>query len=486
MNVTVAPELDDHGGGSVADEPAFESRGIDYIPASERRGKPSDLAWMWAGGLFNIEFVVYGALLIGFGLRFWQVAVVILVGNLSYLITGIASLLGPQAGTAGFAINRAAFGPRGANLLSAFNWCTQVGYEIIGLVIIVECGKALLTKVGVHVDDGVTVALVVVAAALQLMLPLFGHRMMLQVLRWMVAPFIVIFIVLTILTIGKAQLGAGTNGSWATMLAALAFVLSSGGFSWVTNASDFSRYLPKDTNQTRIVWAVALGGCIPTALLMLLGAALATGVKGASGVTTMTSAFSGWFAWPYLIFAIVQVLAINSLDLYTSGLTLQSIVPRIKRWQCVLLDTVIAGLLTAWAVFDAGFNNFINDFVLFVLIWLAPWVAIYLLDFFMRRQKYDSVSLLETGKGLYFGKDGVRWNAIVAQGCGMVAAALCLNAYPAWESPVTNATNGADFSVFAGVLVGGGLYYLLSRKLIAQELIETEAAPDPDAVFSSS
>jgi len=34
-------------GGSVDDEPAFESRGIDYIPYSERRGRPIDLAFMW-------------------------------------------------------------------------------------------------------------------------------------------------------------------------------------------------------------------------------------------------------------------------------------------------------------------------------------------------------------------------------------------------------------------------------------------------------
>ena len=63
-------------GGSVADEPLFETKGIDYIPLAERRGTPLDLAWMWAGALFNVEYVVYGALLIvafglGSGRRWW-------------------------------------------------------------------------------------------------------------------------------------------------------------------------------------------------------------------------------------------------------------------------------------------------------------------------------------------------------------------------------------------------------------------------------
>ena len=54
---------------------------------------------MWAGALFNVEYVVYGALLIvAFGLRFWQAAVVILIGNLSYLITAWARLLAPGPG----------------------------------------------------------------------------------------------------------------------------------------------------------------------------------------------------------------------------------------------------------------------------------------------------------------------------------------------------------------------------------------------------
>ena len=71
-------------------------RGIDYIPLADRRGRPIDLAWMWAGALFNVEYVVYGALIMSFGLRFWQAAVVIAVGNLSYLIAGLGSLQGPR------------------------------------------------------------------------------------------------------------------------------------------------------------------------------------------------------------------------------------------------------------------------------------------------------------------------------------------------------------------------------------------------------
>ena len=212
---------------------------------------------------------------------------------------------------------------------------------------------------------------------------------------------------------------------------------------------------------------------------MLLGAAVATAVPASvSAISGLPHAFAGWFVWPYLVFAIIQLFAINSIDLYSSGLTLQAIVPGIRRWQCVLLDTVVAGALTAYTVFSAGFNTFIQDFVLFMIIWIAPWVAIYLIDFFLRRGRYDSRALLDTRAGIYFRDGGVHLPGIVAQLIGMCAAASFLNAYPAWTSPLTNATGGADFSVFMGALFGGGVYYLLARRGVRAEA-EAQATGEP-------
>jgi purine-cytosine permease-like protein len=468
-----------HGGpgGSITDEPVFETRGIDYIPRAERRGRPIDLAWMWAGALFNVEYVVYGALLIvAFGLRFWQAAVVILVGNLSYIITGLGSLQGPRAGTAAFTINRAPFGPNGAKLIAVFNWMTQVGYEVVGLALVVAAGLALFDKAGVGSSTGLKVALIVVAAAVQLVLPLLGHRVILRALRLMTIPFVVLFVLLAILTLPKAHLGAGHNASWAEMMAGLALVLSSGGYGWPMNANDFSRYLPADSRPRSIVWSVALGGFIPTTLLLLLGAAVATAVPSSTdAIGGLPHAFAGWFVWPYLVFVLFQLFAINSIDLYSSGLTLQAIVPTIRRWQCVLLDTTVAGALTAYTVFSAGFDTFITDFLLFMLIWIAPWVAIYLTDFFLRRGRYDSRSLLSTGPGLYFRNGGIHLPGLVAQLVGMCAAASWLDAYPAWSGPLSTHTGGADFSVFMGALFGGSIYFLLARRGVRAE---SQATPD--------
>jgi len=456
-------------GGSVADEPAFEQRGIDYIPLAERRGKPVDLMWMWAGALFNVEYVVYGALIISFGLSFWQAALVTVIGNLSYLVAGLGSVQGPAAGTSVFAITRAPFGTNGARGVSVFNWITQVGYETEGLALVVLAGLALSAKAGLGASTGLKLALIVIAAAVQLILPLLGHRAMLRFLRMLVVPFVVLFILLAILALPKAHLGAGSNANWETMLVALALILSSGGYGWVMNANDFSRYLPPDTSRSRIVWAVALGGFVPSTLLCLLGAAVATAVSSASDpISGLPHAFAGWFLIPYLIFVIVQLFAINSMDLYSSGLTLQAIVPKIKRWQCVLIDTAVAGALTAIAVFSNSFNSFLTDFLLFMIVWIAPWVAIFLVDWFLRRGRYDSHSLLNGRTGIYWRQGGIHVPGVVAQLIGMLAAASWLDT-TVWKGPLSTATNGADFSVFMGALFGGVVYYLLARRGVSVE-----------------
>jgi NCS1 family nucleobase:cation symporter-1 len=459
------------------DEPGFEHRGIDYIPVEDRRGRPRDLFWMWAGALFNVEYVVYGALIVAFGLSFWQAALVIVLGNLSYLIAGLGSLQGPAAGTSVFAVNRAPFGENGGRVLSAFNWITQVGYETEGLALVVLAGLALSAKAGVHASTGLKVALIVGAAVVQLVLPLFGHRMMLRVLRLLVGPFVVLFIVLAVLTLPKVHLTAGAGASWQTAMVALALILSSGGYGWPIQASDYSRYLHPQTSRVRIVGAVALGGYIPTTLLSLLGAAVATTVDSASDpISGLPHAFSAWFLVPYLAFVILQLFAVNSLGLYSSGLTLQSIMPKIKRWQCVLIDTVVAAGLTAVMVFSASFNSFLTDFLLFMIIWIAPWVAIFLTDWYLRRGRYDSRSLLSGRAGIYWRRGGVHLPGVAAQAIGMLAAAAWLDT-TVWRGPLSSLSNGADLSVFTGALAGGIVYWLLARRSVRRE----RADPTPSA-----
>jgi nucleobase:cation symporter-1, NCS1 family len=465
------PVLSSEAGPSVT---SIEQRGIEFIPSGSRWGKPSGLFWMWAGAVWNVEFLVYGALaIVVFGLSFAQAVLVIVIGNLSYLLTGLASLQGPATGTTTFAISRAPFGPRGNKMPSLFNWVTQVGFEIEGIALIVFAAVLLASKAHFTAGTAAKVIFIILAVAIQAVLPLLGHAAVLKVLRWLAIPFVVLFAVMAALTSSKVNLHVPAHGaSWGALTIFLALVIAAGGLGWTENGNDYSRYLPQATDKKRIVLAVALGGAIPSALLEVLGAAVATGVPGATSVNGLISGFPSWFVVPYLIFAILQLFAINTLDLYSSGVTLQSLVPRLKRLQCVAIDTVICGALAAYAVFSSHFLTLLADFILFIILWLGPWCAIYLVDSYLRRNRFDHDALLDERGGRYFRHGGFHWPAIIAQVLGMVVAALWLNAFPPYVGPLASRNGGligSDFSVFLGLLVGGVVYWLLAARKVRAE-----------------
>jgi len=186
----------------------------------------------------------------------------------------------------------------------------------------------------------------------------------------------------------------------------------------------------------------------------------------------------------FLVFAVVQLFAVNSLDLYSSGVTLQAMGVHIKRYQAVLVDSAICLGVTSYAVFNSSFNTLLRNFVAVVICWIAPWAAIYLVDWGLRRWRYVPAELQRTDRAsLYWGIGGVHWPAIVAQAAGSTAAVLALS-QPFYQGPIATAAGGggADFSVFTGMFVGGLVYLVLARRgvhlqAVAQdEILESNEA----------
>jgi purine-cytosine permease-like protein len=451
-----------------------EQRGIDYIPENERWATPRDLFGMWAGASVNFEYLVYGAVLMTFGFTFAQAVLLILVGNLSYLLLGVCSLQGPEAGTTAFTINRAAFGPNGSRLTAFFNWATQVGFETEGLILVVFGGLALAAKAGYHPGTPLKVVLIIAAAAVQTILPFLGYATVVKVLRWLVIPFVLLYVILAVLTISKADAGSvHTGASWQTMMGGLAFTITLSGLGWVESGNDFSRYLPRTSSRRSIVGWVFVGTAVPQSALMLLGAAVATYVPidSKNPFNSFPHAFSSWFLVPFLVVAIVQLFTINSMDLYSSGVTLQALGLPVKRWNAVLIDTAVGCVITTYAVFSAGFSNLLNDFVAAVIAWIGPWMAIFLVDWLLRRTRYAPAELQRTDSGgLYWRHGGVHWAALVAQACGTVASVLAFN-QAFYAGPIARrfGGGGADFSVFTGVAVGGLVYFLLARRTVRRQ-----------------
>ena len=490
-------------GGSAGDE-AFrvERRGIDYVPEGERWATPRNIGALWAGSAINVEYFIYGALLMGFGFSFYTALSIIVLGNLSFFFLGLASLQGPETGTTAFAVSRAPFGSNGSRMVAFFNWITQIGFETEGLILIVGAAIVLSEMAGIHVSSALRVVFIVVAAAIQAVVPYLGHATMVKVLRALIIPFVAIFVLLAFYDFkhGSASF-KGFGGGWELYTAGLAFTFALSGLGWTEVGNDYTRYVPRDASRKAIVGWIFLGTAIPEIFMMILGAATFTFLSSNAQVAAWNGAnpfealhgqhfIPSWAVAVFLVFAIVQLFGINSLDLYSSGVSLQAMGLRLRRYQAVVLDSFIACGLTIWAMFQSTFSLYMKEFVGVIIVWIAPWFGILMVDWLMRKFRYNAAELQRTDKdGLYFvGSSGINWNAIVAFFAGLVTATIAFSKAPPpvnlpfhWMTPISNHFGGAcaakpvhgvctagwyggaDFSVPTGIIIAGVVYFVLER-----------------------
>jgi len=472
----------------------IETHGIDYIPLRERWASPRDVGWLWAGASIQIEYFIYGAILMTFGFTFAQALSIIIIGNISYLFLGLTSLQGPQAGTTVFGTNRAAYGPNGSRGIAFFNWVTQLGFEVEGILLIVGAALVLSIKGGFSPGDPAKVAFVIAAVVVQAVLPFLGHATMVKVLRFLAIPFIVIFAILLGFAIPHATTtGVAHGADWQTYMEGLAFTIALSGLGWTECGNDYTRYCKPQASKGSIVFWVFVATAIPEILVMTLGAAVGTFLKTV-GTTANAflpfahqSAIPAWFVVLFLLFSIVQLFAINSLDLYSSGVTLQAMGVRIKRYVAVIVDCVIVLGITLFAIFNTSFSTYLKDFVDVVIVWIAPWFGIYIVDWILRGFKYVPQHLQRTGRdSLYYRQGGFNWAAIVAQIVGMYAAASALWVtpkfyfkMPTWLNEVSQHTKdsfgyGADFSIYFGIGVGAVVYLALAWITVRREASEQD------------
>jgi NCS1 family nucleobase:cation symporter-1 len=468
--------------GTAQEYAAFklEQRGIDYIPDAERKMKPSGLFWLWAGGVFNVEFLFYGTFIMSFGLSLTQAIVAVLIGNLFYVFLGVASLQGPKTGTTALMVSRAPFGQNGNRLVALFNWVTQVGFEVEGVYFAVATVILLFQLHGVaHLDAAAKVGIIIVMALLQMIVPLLGHATISKVLRYLAYVFIVFFAVMAGFTFNRLHLSQFHHpaASFATWTTALVLLISVGGLGWTENGNDYSRYLPAGTAARKTFWSATLGAAIPSILLELLGVLAYTITTKTAGIAQLgiPQSFPSWFLTPFLIFAVFQLLSINTIDMYSSGVTLQALGVPLKRWGTVILDTVVCAAITAYIVFHNTFYADFSGFLLYIVVWLAPWFGILITDYLLRRRRYDAAALQANSGGLYWRSGGVHVPAIVAQAIGMVAALMWINAqyaFPSYIGPLSSHFPGlemGDLSWLIGIVLGGGVYWLLAVRSVRRE-----------------
>jgi len=375
---------------------AIETNDVAPIPAGERHGKPWHLFTVWSSPNLEFATVFVGALGIGFGLNVLQAILAVLVGNaLAGITHGILSTWGPEAGLPQMVLGRNAFGKTGNLIPSGLSTLVAgIGWFAVNTVSGTLALSALLGC------DAVLALLIVIVA--QVGIAFVGHNLI-QVweryssyflaLVWLIVAFVVF-----------THSGAFTpspviNGfSWAafTLTAGAAYGYTAG---WTPFASDYTRYLPAKTDKTRLGLAAGLGNFVSTTLLMSLGAVAFNLIEAAVG-----DANGGQFVVfgpnPTKVFtdalgndalAKVTLLAIalgsisaNVLNVYSGAMSFLAMGVKIgfkaRRAIMVAIAGVIGGITAYFGVTNGDVGHSLENFLLVVAYWVAPWIAIVLVE----------------------------------------------------------------------------------------------------------
>jgi len=132
----------------------------------------------------------------------------------------------------------------------------------------------------------------------------------------------------------------------------------------------------------------------PSVLLEILGALAATATTKTLDIQGLgiPQAFPDWFVLPFLLLAIVQLFAINTMICTRPALPSRRSVCR-QAMGAVVIDTVIVAIVTALVLFHGDFYHDLTGFFLYIVVWLGPWFGILIVDYWLRRGRYDANSL---------------------------------------------------------------------------------------------
>ena len=366
---------------------AVEPGGAEFIPLSERHGTPLGQFWTWVSP--NMEFATIFVGVIGvwfFGQSFWMASLAVVLGTaLGSLSMGALAARGPLFGVPQMVLSRIGFGYLG-NILPAGVNAVVAG---IGWFAVNSVSGAFALNALLGWNSKICLAIIVVA---QLAVAFFGHNLVHLFERIAFPLLVVVFAIASVVIFTKAQPGAHVSsvpGGWLITFGA-AFGYAAG---WNPYASDYTRYLPRDTNRRATgLWA-GLGVFVSCVVLEIVGAAAATVTSldkyGNNPTAGFTSHLPTWIADITLLAIALGAVCANALNVYSGSMSFLALgikLPLSLRRAIVAVVFGIAGFFLALSgLSDAGTKY--NNFLLVISYWIAPWLGVFFADQFLRRGK---------------------------------------------------------------------------------------------------
>ncbi|MER7173838.1 cytosine permease [Streptomyces mesophilus] len=454
-------------------ESAIETRGLEPVPDNERTGKIRELFPTWVAANISVLLLTMGAGLVVFnGLNFWQVLIVAAVAPIvSYGIVGLISIAGKRGGSPGMALSRAVFGQRGNLFPGSLIWVARWGWETINAV---TGAYAILTVLdlvfGIKSNTALIVVTLLVFVALTFVVSGLGINALRVCSKWstyLFGAFSVLVLVYLIANTDWSAVFDKPAGSAAMVVAGIGMI-GAGGISWVPSAPDFTRYLPRTASAPKMVSTTIGGAGIVVLPMVLMGAVMAVGTPDLANaqdpVSFIGALLPTWIAVPYLLIALVGMLLINSMSMYSAGFTAQTLGIKVPRHWAVSVNAVIS-LVFGFLLMVVA-TSFIGSFISFLTLLavaFSAWIGVFGVDM-LTRKSYDAKALLDTTRtSAYWYKGGFAWQAMTAWGVALLTG-LAFTKVDWFAGPLSSTwigQNGLGWAVT--IVVAAALYALLPR-----------------------
>ncbi|MEU7292838.1 cytosine permease [Streptomyces exfoliatus] len=452
---------------------AMETRGLEPVPDSERTGRVRELFPTWVAANISVLLLTMGAGLIVFnGLNFWQVlAVAVAAPVLSYGIVGVISIAGKRGGAPGMALSRAVFGQRGNLFPGALIWVARWGWETINAV---TGAYAVLTVLDLLFGVKSNTLLIVVTLLLFVTCTFLVSGLGINALRvcskwstYLFGAFSVLVLVYLVANTDWSAVFDKPAGSTAMMIAGIG-TIAAGGISWVPSGPDFTRYLPRTASSKAMVGSTVGGAGIVVLPMVLMGAVMAVSTPDLASAQDPVS-FIGellpmWISVPYLVIALLGMLLINSMSMYSAGFTAQTLGIKVSRAAAVSVNAVIS-LVFGFLLMVVA-TSFIGSFISFLTLLavaFSAWIGVFGVDM-LRRRTYDAVALMDTTRtSAYWYRGGFAWQAMTAWAVALLVG-LLFTKVDWFAGPLASSWIGENGLGWAAtIVVAGVLYAVLPR-----------------------
>ncbi|HVD02757.1 MAG TPA: cytosine permease [Candidatus Dormibacteraeota bacterium] len=443
---------------------SVEAHSIDFIPESERHGRPRSLFFIWWSSNMQMTTALTGVIAAALGLSFPWALVAIAIGLLiGGLVMCLHSWQGARLGLPQLQQSRAQFGMLGAIVPAAVAIFMYVGFyatsNLLGGQAINAAAPGIPLSVGVVICGVGTLVLAVVGYdAIHRWARLWGYLFLIAFLALTVSLFVRGLVPAKVWTFGPLA-----GGPFVLMISIAAVWI----ISYAVYASDYSRYLPRNASAGAAFWYSYAGAVISSGWLMAFGALIGVILpKAISSTVGVTLNLAGPMAVPMAIVIALGVIFVDALNVYGASLCLLTITEQRRRLlgmgrsarigviTVISLIAVIIGIVAS-----ASFLTNYTNFLLFLFYLIMPWSAVNLVDFYLIRHGDYQTQWFFDSDGPY---GGVAWSAMAAYLIG-IACEIPFMSTTIFEGPVARMWGGADISWIVGLAVAGVIYYACAK-----------------------